>query len=54
MYVYLYEAVLGVLPIFKSSKTPQKHIQHSYFTLEYIQYLNCGKHLPKFVKTIFS
>ena len=54
MYVYLYEPLIGVLPIFESCKTPQKHIQHGYFTVEHIQYLNCGKYLPKFVKTIFS
>lgn len=54
MYVFLYEALLGELPIFKSCKTPHKHSKHGYFTVEYIQYLNCGKHLPKFVKTIFS
>jgi NUDIX domain len=54
MYVYLYEPLIGVLPIFESCKKPKKHVQHGYFTSEHIQYLNCGKHLPNFVKKIFS
>ena len=54
MYVYLYEVNSALLPIFESSKKPKKHIEHGYFTVEHIQLMNCGKHLPNFVETIFS
>jgi ADP-ribose pyrophosphatase YjhB (NUDIX family) len=54
MYVYLYEVNTALLPIFESSKKPKKHIEHGYFTVEHIQLMNCGKHLPNFVETIFS
>jgi ADP-ribose pyrophosphatase YjhB (NUDIX family) len=54
MYVYLYEVNSALLPIFESSKKPNKHIEHGYFTVEHIQLMNCGKYLPNFVETIFS
>jgi ADP-ribose pyrophosphatase YjhB (NUDIX family) len=54
MYVYMYEAKPALLPLFETSNKPKKHIDHGYFTVEHIQLMNCGKHLPKFVETIFS
>ena len=54
MYVYMYEAKPTLLPLFETSNKPKKHIEYGYFTVEHIQLMNCGNHLPKFVETIFS
>ena len=54
MYVYMYESNPALLPVFETSNKPKKHIDHGYFTVEHIQLMNCGKHLPKFVEIIFG